>query len=137
MKKTWKSNDEQATKAYRELLRNCGIEAGDTVKVLRTFSDYEMGCPVSYGSFGSEHPVGSTYEVTRVDDLGVRSTLGYVAPFFVLEVVSKAVKPITVVLNSEHTAVVTKDGVKVGCQTFTLAKIDELMKAVAEVRKQP
>jgi hypothetical protein len=47
----------------------------------------------------------------------------------------KVVRPIKVVLNNEYTAEVTPNGVKVGCQVFTHQKVDELMKAVNECRK--
>lgn len=40
---------------------------------------------------------------------------------------------IEVKLNSEYTAVVSKDGLKVGCQTFNLSVIDDLAKAKKEV----
>lgn len=42
---------------------------------------------------------------------------------------------ITVVLNSEHTAVVSKSGIKVGCQTFPLDIVEKLAKARDEVLK--
>lgn len=40
----------------------------------------------------------------------------------------------SVTLNSSHTAVVTPKGIKVGCQTFPLSVVDELVKAVKEVK---
>ena len=42
---------------------------------------------------------------------------------------------IKVELNSEYTAIVTKEGVKVGCQSFPTSKIRELAKALDEVEK--
>ena len=39
-----------------------------------------------------------------------------------------------VVLNNEHTAEVTPDGIKVGCQTFPLSIVDDLVRAVKQVK---
>ena len=41
----------------------------------------------------------------------------------------------TVRLSDDYTAEVTPEGVKVGCQTFSFEVMDELFKAVEEVRK--
>ncbi len=134
MKKQWKYSIEMG-EAYRKLHAQCGIEKGDSVKLLRLFGDHEMGFGHICGS-AADASVGSVYEVSNNDGHTIQLSNRYHYPFFVLEVVKKAIQPITVKLNSEHNAVVSKDGVVVGCQTFTLAKIDELVAAVAEVRKQ-
>ncbi len=44
-------------------------------------------------------------------------------------------KSIKVVLNEKHTALVTKNGIKVGCEFFPLTVINELMIAKQEVLK--
>jgi hypothetical protein len=44
-----------------------------------------------------------------------------------------SLREIEVKLNNEYIAVVSKDGVKVGCQTFGLEKIEELAKALKEI----
>lgn len=41
----------------------------------------------------------------------------------------------TVVLNSEYTAEVTEDGIKVGCQTFPLDIVDRLVEARDKIIK--
>ncbi len=41
----------------------------------------------------------------------------------------------TVVLNDSYSAVVTRNGIKVGCQTFPLSIVAELQKAVDKVTK--
>ena len=41
----------------------------------------------------------------------------------------------TVRLSDDYTAEVTPEGVKVGCQTFSFEVLDDLFKAVEEVRK--
>jgi hypothetical protein len=42
--------------------------------------------------------------------------------------------PILVALNEEHSAIVEPEGVKVGCQTFSFDKIEELYKAVQKFK---
>lgn len=42
-------------------------------------------------------------------------------------------KEISVPLNASHTAVVSKDGIQVGCQKFDLSIIEALVKAKAEL----
>ena len=41
----------------------------------------------------------------------------------------------TLILNSEHEAIITKDGVKVGCQTFALETVLKLAEIVKRVQK--
>ena len=43
--------------------------------------------------------------------------------------------PVEVKLNKEYSAVLTKDGIEVGCQKFTYEKLDELVNASKEFRK--
>lgn len=52
----------------------------------------------------------------------------------VFEVI-KVKKEIPVKLNAEYTALVTEDGVKVGCQTFTKQAVVALYNAVIEIDK--
>lgn len=42
---------------------------------------------------------------------------------------------VEVKLNKEYSAVLTKDGIEVGCQKFTYEKLDELVNASKEFRK--
>jgi len=44
--------------------------------------------------------------------------------------------PIEVKLNSQYTAIVHKDKIKVGCQEFSMEVFEELKKAVDEVKEQ-
>ncbi len=44
-------------------------------------------------------------------------------------------KTVEVVLNKEHTAVISKDGIKVGCQTFPMDVIDKLVEGRKEFLK--
>jgi hypothetical protein len=38
--------------------------------------------------------------------------------------------PVSVILNTSHTAIVSKDGITVGCQTFPLSIVEALAQAV-------
>lgn len=48
--------------------------------------------------------------------------------------IASAQETISIKLNSNYTAIVSADGVEVGCQTFPLSKIEELYKAVQEIK---
>lgn len=65
-------------------------------------------------TYGRREPYAGRLVIT-LDDL-------YIAPFAKPNLVS-------VVLNSSHTAKVTKDNIEVGCQTFPISVLDELVKA--------
>ena len=89
--------------------------------------------------------IGKTFKVTRVGcewdhalscgvTLNTPQHEGY--PFFVLEVVKKASKDITIKLNSEHSAVISRDGITVGCQKFPLSIINELVEAKKKVNSK-
>lgn len=82
----------ELTEAYKVMQRHCGIEPGDTVRVLRGFKHGEMGCDGLDSD--SANYVGETCLVeldcsswfhTRMND-GV----GMHYPFFCLELVKKA-----------------------------------------------
>jgi hypothetical protein len=78
-----------AEEAYKILVKNCGIEVGDTVRVLRRADDYELGWENSW-SMGMDDWVDDEFIVTDGDD-GGGFTLNhfYRFPFFVLEIVRK------------------------------------------------
>jgi len=46
----------------------------------------------------------------------------------------RLVKPEKVVLTDEYTAVIDKTGIKVGCQSFSFEKFDELAASVKKIR---
>lgn len=125
------------TEAYNTLQKASGIEVGDTVRVLRKAQQNEMGWG-TYWAKMMDKTIGETFVVTEVrDGVGIYNLSNYCAyPFFVLELVIKGIKKITVKLNSEYSAIVTKDGIEVGCQKFPLTVIDDLVKAKAEITKK-
>ena len=76
---------------YRLMQKECGIEIGDKVKVLRKFKDWEMGCDACWRS-GKKERIGGIFTVKIVDTYSiVIDTDGdCVFPFFALELVEKA-----------------------------------------------
>ena len=74
--------------AYKVMQAACGIKKGDTVRVLRSFKSYELGCGDSWnpdmgGSVGEEFVVK---EIT-----GTNCSIGdYYWPFFCLEKIKSA-----------------------------------------------
>lgn len=123
------------TEHYNALQKECGINIGDTVKVLRAAKHYELG----WGTTWEEEMslmVGKTLKVVDIqEDDGIYLEDGLFYPFFVLEVVKKGFTPINVVLNDSYTAVVHPDKVVVGCQEFKPDAILALADAVKRATK--
>jgi hypothetical protein len=53
----------------------------------------------------------------------------------VIEELENTVRPIEVLLNKEHTAIVTKDEIVVGCQKFPHSIVGELQTAINKVNQ--
>jgi hypothetical protein len=128
-KQETKKENMSIEEAYIQMQKECGIEVGDTVKVLRKAKDYEMGWSNSWVGC-MDVLVGETFKVKFSGGGGVQLSNDYCVPFFVLELVSKSPKVVKVKLNENHTAEVSKDGIKVGCQTFPIGIVEELEKAI-------
>jgi hypothetical protein len=123
---------------YVEMQSNCGISTGDTVKVLRTARDNEMGWS-EFWVPPMNDLVGKSFVVNDVHPKqGFRIFHGssnYWLPFFVLELISKKPTTISVVLNNSHTAECSKEGIKVGCQNFKWDIIEKLSEAKKQLDK--
>lgn len=120
--------------AYLKMQSECGIEAGDTVKVVRKVSDGEMG----WGSIWSPYMntlIGQQFQVVK--NKGVHGFLlkNNVFPFFCLELVKKGTTPIK--LNDDYSAEISSDGetVKVGCQDIPAEAVLTLATHIKEVRR--
>lgn len=125
--------------AYRAMQAACGIEVGDTVRILRTAKSGELGWDNSW-SHTMDAFVGREGVVAEIHHKGIQVTPLTVAlapyvsspsyPFFVLEVVAKK-KPesVDVSLNANYEAKVFKDSIVVGCQRFSITVIDDLVAA--------
>jgi hypothetical protein len=78
---------------YLKMQENCGIDEGDTVRVLRKAKDSEMG----WGTFWEKsmnEAIGNTYKVMRKHGtcgfaLNFKNYGIWMFPFFVLELVEK------------------------------------------------
>jgi len=79
--------------AYLKMQDNCGIEEGDTVRVLRKAKDREMGWETCWIELMNE-AIGNTYKVMRKNGafgirLDFKNSGCWLFPFFVLELVEK------------------------------------------------
>lgn len=91
-----------------------------TVKELK---DYPYICVYPRSTGGGE--LGGNFE-PHISNGPVLSLGEFLHETFINEVV--------VELNSSHVAIVTKDKIKVGCQTFPLSIVDDLAKAIASLK---
>lgn len=84
------------TEAYKVMQEHCGIEVGDTVKVLREWKRGEMGFegvmyqPSTRPKFVGEECVVSEMRATNVVVEGMLGEFCVSIPFFCLELVEKA-----------------------------------------------
>ena len=93
-----KGNDmlQELQDAYAFMQKNCGIEVGDTVKVLRKAKNYENGWGTCWNDDMS-NLVGKTFEVASYDTAGfLDRKIACHFPFFVLELVEKALPKIMI-----------------------------------------
>jgi len=115
------------------------LEVGDVVKVTHKVPDYDLGWECSWRE-GMDDVIGKECVVTeapfssgvRLDD---KYRANYYYPLQSVQFVRKGPKPIILTLTKDYDAVVSKDDIKVGCQTITFKAFDELAAAVAKMRK--
>ncbi len=55
---------------------------------------------------------------------------------FIQYILDNSSPPIEVLLNADYKAIVSRDGVKVGCQTFELDVIQKLYDAMLQIKKE-
>jgi len=136
-------NNEETTmdlqQAYKIMQDNCGIEVGDTVKVLRKAKDYENGWGC-VGTFSSNYRKNGVVE--NIDEkLGIRVLFENdkeLFPFFVLELVKKAPKlPEPIEISSMYRCEFKEDGsIAVGCQTLDFDLIEKIYLTAKEVKER-
>ena len=81
---------EKLEAAYLVLQDNCGIEVGDTVKVLRSAKEDKMGWSTNWYP-RMDASIGGILKVSRiVNTVGIQLENGWAYPFFVLEKVASA-----------------------------------------------
>ena len=131
----------QISEAYRVLEANCGIEVGDTVKVLRrVVGRGRWGWRLDWTS-DMDAMIGKEYKVERFE-LGCGFQLvgssGYrrYFPFFVLELVKKGAKHPEIKIGS-HTVEFEDAGrvVRVGCQSVTFFDVKAIYEHMLTLRK--
>lgn len=128
--------------AYSTLATAANINVGDTVRVLRSFKDYELGAPVEWDD-DMKSLVGDEFRVTDLYDNGTTYELdnAYNWPFFVLE---KVTNTLEFRINDEYIAEISEDGtsMEVGCQDIDADTIFKLADHLRQVQadhaaKQP
>ena len=73
--------------------------------------------------------IGGNSNARAGDDIKTHDTLSSFLTAITIQKKSESVK-----LNPSYTAIVSAEGIDVGCQTFTLEAFDKLAQAVAQVR---
>jgi hypothetical protein len=120
------------------LVERSTLEVGDVVMVTHKVPDYDLGWECSWRE-GMDDAIGEECVVTGVlYSNGVRldgKGNDYYYPLQSVQFVRKAPKTEKVTLTKDYDAVVSKDNIKVGCQTITFKAFDELAEAVAKMRK--
>jgi hypothetical protein len=120
------------------LVERSTLEVGDIVKVTHKVPSDDLGWSNCWCS-GMDRAIGKECEVMEAPDfkgviLGGLGE-GYSYPLQSVQFVRKGLKSITIPLTKDHNVVVSKEGIKVGCQTITFKAFDELASAVAKMRK--
>ncbi len=94
------------TEAYEIMQDACGIKVGDTVKILRTNVNYELG---STAAFHTESELERSGRIGIVCKMLDRSMLvrmpdgyGFQMPFFILEVIEKAKQENMLTVNGKE-----------------------------------
>jgi len=120
------------------LVERSTLEVGDIVKVTHRVPSYDLGwenswCDDMLYAIGEECSVidGPDGKGVQLNDGGAN----YRYPLQSVQFVRKAPKTEKVILTKDYDAVVSKEGIKVGCQTITFKAFDELAEAVAKMRK--
>ncbi len=120
------------------LVERSTLEVGDIVKVTHKVPSHDLGWDNSWSNsmdsaIGRENTVISKPSSlgVQLDDRGIK----YKYPLQSVQFVRKGLKPIHVHISDDYIAEVTEKGIKVGCQTITFKAFDELVKAVAKMRK--
>lgn len=131
--------------AYKVMQDNCGIEVGDTVKVLRKAKDNENGwpnCPPSKTTM--ESMIGKNLKVLGVDkSIGIELDTSMIngaaqrLPFFVLELVKKGKKlPEPISISSQYQCEFKENGsIAVGCQTLDFDMIEKIYTTAKQVKE--
>jgi hypothetical protein len=130
--------EEKEKSIHDILVERSTLEVDDIVTVTHKVPDYDLGWECSWRE-GMDDVIGKECVVTKAPySSGVRldgKGNNYYYPLQSVQFVRKAPKTEKVTLTKDYDAVVSKDDIKVGCQTITFKAFDELASAVAKMRK--
>jgi hypothetical protein len=130
---------EEVEKSIHDILvERSTLEVGDVVMVTHKVPDYDLGWKCSWRE-GMDDAIGEECVVTGAPySSGVildGKGNDYYYPLQSVQFVRKVPKTEKVTLTKDYDAVVSKDDIKVGCQTITFKAFDKLAEAVAKMRK--
>jgi len=118
------------------LVERSTLEVGDVVMVTHKVPSYDLGWTSSWIGDHMDAMIGKESVVTRVpSEGGVRLEDCFVYPLQSVQLVCKGPRPIHVHISDDYIAEVTKKGIKINDQMITFEDFDELVKAVAKIRK--
>lgn len=121
------SSPEQEYKEAKKLIgKTVVVKNEPSVKIKVTSIVYRMGDDAGDLSFACQD-----YLKKHGYLIAVRGC-GYSRPFLEIE---ELTSDINVNLNDSYDAIVTKDGIKVGCQTFSHEVVDKLKNAIEQINK--
>lgn len=133
--------EEQYKEAHNAFVEEYKLKAGDTIKILRSAKSHEMGWGPVWNKKYMDPMVGQEYKVCdinkyngiQVDNEGHTK---YWFPWFVVEKTKDEFSPIVIKnITSDYDASIQEDGsVKVGCQTVTFEKLEQLFKAASKIK---
>lgn len=123
--------------AYKVMQANCGIEVGDTVKVLRPFKDKENGCGIRY-NWRMDDLIGGHFVVRDISESYIDLSCGYLWPFFVLELVKKGKKlPEPLEISSDKHVVFCEGGeINLGIHHLNFELLEKIYMTAKEVKEQ-
>jgi hypothetical protein len=114
------------------------LEVGDIVTVTHKVPSSDLGWYNCWLS-GMDRAIGKECEVTSAPDSkgislgGLGEGFGF--PLQSVQLVRKGPKKINVHISEDYIAVVTEEGIKINDQVITFEDFDDLVKAVAKMRK--
>lgn len=114
------------TNIQEALIKAMDLKVGDTVCVTHKVPSRSLDWDNDWDR-GMDNYIGEKYTVESIHvKMGVQLGIGYKFPAHCLE---KVERKIVFRLNSDYTAVLTKDKVTVGCQEFHIDTIKKLVTA--------